>query len=155
MSLEEGMLKAAVAGAVVSLALVPRGRLPEMQFVILFVQMPCWVLGLSAVELGLLEYPYRELASANRTSFVFEYFVLPVACVHVYNYFPWRATAPVRGAYLWGIGLALTVFEAGLERYTRLIKYTGWEWYFTWVSVVFIFWLAVKTTRWFFSAADS
>ena len=67
----EGMfLTATVLVSLLSLAITPKNKLLQLQFIVLFVQLPTWLLGLAAVELGLLEYPYRELASVNRTSFI-------------------------------------------------------------------------------------
>jgi hypothetical protein len=151
MNLEDIILTASIVVSLISLTLTPRSKVLQMQFIILFVQLPTWLLGLASVEMGLLEYPYRELASVNRTSFIFEYFVLPVLCVHVNNHYPWRASALAKATYLAGIGLLLTGWEVVLERYTMVIKYTGWEWYWTWISVVFIFWLTQKMVAWFFS----
>lgn len=150
MNLESIFLAASVAVSLLSLLLTPRDKLIQMQFVILFVQLPAWLLGLSVVELGLLEYPYRELASVNRTSFIFEYLVLPVLCAHVNSHYPWRASALARAAYFAGIALLLTGSEFVLERHTLLIKYTGWDWYWTWISVIFIFWLTQRMVEWFF-----
>lgn len=150
MNLEAMVLTAAVVVSLISLALTPRNKRLEMQFIILFVQLPTWLLGLATVELGLLEYPYRELASVNRTSFIFEYIILPVLCVHVNNHYPWRASTLVKAAYLAGISLIMTGGEVFMERYTMLIKYTGWEWYWTWITVTIIFWLTQKTVAWFF-----
>ena len=150
MNLESIILTTAVVVALISLAFTPRNKVLQMQFIISFIQLPTWLLGLSVVEMGLLEYPYRELASVNRTSFIFEYLVLPVVCVHLNNHYPWRASALAKAVYLASISLLLTGGEFVLERYTMLIKYTGWEWYWTWTSVIFIFWLNQKTVAWFF-----
>lgn len=149
-NLEGIILTATVLVSLLSLAFIPKYKTLQMQFVILFVQLPTWLLGLLVVELGLLEYPYRELASVNRTSFIFEYVILPVLCVHVNNYYPWRASTLAKAAYLVSIGLIMIGGEVILERYTMLIKYTGWEWYWTWISVVFIFYLTQKAVAWFF-----
>ena len=67
------------------------------------------------------------------------------------NYYPWRVSTPVKAAYLASIGLIVTGAEVVLERHTMLIKYTGWQWYWTWISVVFIFWLTQRMVAWFFS----
>ena len=151
MNFEGMLLTASVLVSLLSLAITPKNKLLQLQFIVLFVQLPTWLLGLAAVELGLLEYPYRELASVNRTSFIFEYVILPVLCVHVNNYYPRRVSTLVKAAYLASIGLIVTGVEVVLERHTMLIKYTGWQWYWTWISVVFIFWLTQRTVAWFFS----
>lgn len=150
MKFEGIVLTGAVLSSLLSLALVPKIKRLEMQFIILFVQLPTWLLGLSVVELGLLEYPYRELASVNRTSFIFEYIVLPILCVHVNNYYPWSAGIAYKTAYLGGTALILTGVEVVLERHTLLISYTGWQWHWTWLSLTFVFWLTQKAVAWFF-----
>lgn len=155
MKLEGMLLTAAVMVSFISLAFTPKNKLLQLQFVLLFVQLPTWLLGLSAVQMGLLEYPYRELASVNRTSFIFEYIILPVLCAHVNNHYPWRASSLTKAVYLASIGLLMTGVEVVLERYTILIRYTGWEWYWSWITVVFIFWLTQKTVAWFFAPVNN
>lgn len=150
MILESKILATAVVVTLLSLAFVPKDKRLSMQFIILFVQFPTWILGLSAVELGLLEYPVRELATVNRTSFIFEYIVLPILCVHVNNYYPWQASGLVKTVYLTGISLLVTGIEVLLKQFTMLIKYSGWQWYWTFISITLIFWLNQKIVKWFF-----
>jgi hypothetical protein len=141
--------------SVISLFTVPKNKRHQAQFVFLFIQLPIWVLGLSAVELGLLEYPYRELSTINRTSFIFEYLVLPILCIHFNARYPEHAGKIKKLVYYAGVSLALTCFEALLEKYTLVITYTGWEWYWTFFSVSFILWLSRITTLWFFKDVDN
>lgn len=150
MTLEGKILATAVVVSLLSLAFTPKNKRLELQFIILFVQLPTWILGLSAVELGLLEYPARELATVNRTSFIFEYMVLPILCVHVNNYYPWQAARLVKAMYFTGISLLITGIEVFLEQYTLLIKYSGWQWYWTFISITLVFWLNQKMVKWFF-----
>lgn len=150
MKLEAVILSCIVPLSLLSLLFVPKTKRLEMQFVIFFVQLPTWLLGLSVVELGWIEYPYRELATVNRTSFIFEYVFLPILCVHVNNYYPRRAATVAQVLYLGGIALIMTGIEILLERHTMLIKYSGWQWYWTWASVTLVFWLTQKTVVWFF-----
>ena len=76
------------ATTVVSLCFVPRQKALQAHFVFLFGGLPTWVLGLSVVQLNWIEYPSREFDTVNRTSFLFEYFVLPVICVLFNAFFP-------------------------------------------------------------------
>lgn len=154
MNLENIILSGSAFSALLSLYFVPRNKILETQFIIIFVQLPTWLLGLSAVELGLLQYPYRELASVNRTSFLFEYFIFPVICAHFSNYYPERASVIVRMAYLAGTSLALTGVEVLLEHHTLLIKYTGWHWYWTLLSVGLILGLTKRIVQWFFFQSE-
>jgi hypothetical protein len=151
MKLEAAMLITVSIISVSSLKFVSKNMLFQGHFIFLFTQFPTWVLGLTAVQLGLIEYPYRELSTVNRTSFIFEYLVLPILCIHFYVHFPERSSKIVKCMYYIGITLAFTVTEYYLEKYTLLIKYTGWQIYWTFMSVCFIFWLSRKTTLWFFN----
>jgi hypothetical protein len=147
---ESVLLIATTIISVLSLILVPRTKLFQAQFIFLFVSLPTWILGLSAVQLGLIEYPYRELFKVNRTSFIFEYLVLPIMSIHFIIHFPERSSKSVKCIYYFGTTLVFTIIECFLEKYTLLLKYTGWQIHWTFISVCFIFWLSRKTTTWFF-----
>jgi hypothetical protein len=150
MKLEAVVLTATTLIALSSIAFIPRGKWLQAQFVFLFVQFLTWISGLCVVELRLLEYPYRELSSINRTSLVFEYLVLPLLSVHLNARFPNGATRPVKIGLYAGITSVLTAVEYLLERYTEVIKYSGWEWYWTFSSVWLVLWLSRVATTWFF-----
>jgi hypothetical protein len=45
----------------------------------------------------------------------------------------------------------LTGVEVVLEKFTDVIKYTGWKWYMTFLSVWFVLWLSRITTSWYFN----
>lgn len=152
MMLEPAILIFTPMIAILSIIFVPAAKRFQAQFVLLFVQLPTWLLGLCAVQMHLLEYPYREFSKVNRTSFIFEYLVLPILCIHFNAHFPNRATRLKKLGFYAGISLTLTGVEFLLERYTALIKYTGWQWYWTFLSVCLILWLSRITTLWFFKA---
>jgi hypothetical protein len=150
MSLEKIMLAAAALVFILSLFLIPKAKRHQAQFVFLFIQLPTWVLGLVAVETGLLRYPVHELPRANSTSFVFEYLILPIYCIHFNARFPEKSST-VKKLFFYGAATgALTGIEVIVERHTEIITYTGWKWYFTFFSVMFILWLSRAVTGWFF-----
>ncbi len=150
MILEWSVLYISSIIAIFSIFYIPKNKRLQAQFLFLFIQFPTWMLGLSAVELHLLEYPYRELSKINRTSFIFEYLILPVLCIHFNAHFPKHATKLVKVGLYIGTSLSLTVVEIFLERYTDVIKYTGWDWYWTFLSVLFILWLSRIASLYFF-----
>lgn len=135
---------------ILSLIFIPKHARFTAQFIFMFVQSPAWILGLVAVQLGLIEYPYRELSAVNRTSFIFEYLVLPIMCIHFNVHFPKYSSKMVKSMYYIGITLVFTIIEYYFEKYTLILKYTGWHISWTFISVVFIFWLSRKSTLWFF-----
>jgi hypothetical protein len=136
--------------AISSIAFSPRHKWLQAHFVFLFVQFLTWISGLCVVELRLLEYPYIILGRINRTSFVFEYLILPLVSVHLNSRFPHRATGLMKLGLYGGITSILTAVEYLLERYTEVIKYTGWEWYWTFISVWLVLWLSRAASEWFF-----
>jgi hypothetical protein len=150
MKLEGMMLVSAPTISILSLIFVPKNKIFKAQFIFIFLNLPAWILGLTAVQLGLLKYPYRELSTANRTSFIFEYLVLPIIAIHFNARYPERSSIFVKIMYYVGITLCFTVIEYFVERYTLILTYTGWQLYWTFVSVGFIFWLSRKATHWFF-----
>jgi hypothetical protein len=150
MKLESSCINRLFIDCISSIAFIPRGKWLQAQFVFLFVQFLTWISGFCVVELRLLEYPYRELSRINRTSFVFEYLLLPLLCVHLNARFPNRAARPVKIGLYAGITSVLTAVEFLLERYTDVIKYIGWEWYWTFISVWLVLWLSRTATGWFF-----
>lgn len=150
MKLEAGILIVVPIITVLSLIFMPKNKLLQAQFIFLFVHFSSWILGLSAVQLALIEYPYRELSTVNRTSFIFEFLVLPIMCIHFNVHFPERSSKAVKCMYYFGITLVFTIIEYFMEKYTLILKYTGWQLYWTFISVCFIFWLSRKTSQWFF-----
>jgi hypothetical protein len=155
MKIEPILLIAATVIFLMSIFFVPKANRLQAQFIFLFIQFPTWILGLIAVESGLLEYPVHELSRANSTSFVFEYMILPIYCVHFNARFPSGALKFMKLLYYCGASLFLTFVEVIVERYTQIIHYTGWHWYFTFFSVLFILWLSRLMVKWFFKDIES
>lgn len=148
--IEAVLLIAVPAIAVLSLFLVPKKKLLQAQFIFAFVGLPSWILGLTVVQLGLIEYPYRELSTVNRTSFIFEYLVLPILAIHFNTRFPKHSSKAIKIIYYFGTTLVFTIIEHFTEKYTLILKYTGWKEHWTFIGMCFIFWLSRKGTQWFF-----
>lgn len=150
MKIETILLISAPVFCILSLLFVPKANRLQAQFIFLFIQFPIWLLGLVAVELRLLEYPVHELSRANSTSFIFEYLILPIYCIHFNVHYPQYATRLKKILFYCGASLLLTGVEVVVEKYTDIIEYTGWQWYITFLTVLFILWLSRITTLWFF-----
>lgn len=148
--MEKNILVISAIIAIVSLVFTPKEKKLQSHFIFLFSPIPVWILGLSVVELGLLEYPVRELSDINRTSFIFEYLILPVVCIFFNAYYPSSSTRKIQIAYYLAFSSTLTLLESLLEKYTMLIKYTGWKWYFSLISMCIVFCLTRIVTNWFF-----
>jgi hypothetical protein len=150
MKIEAIILIAVPIISILSLKFVPKKKAFQAQFIFSFVEFITWILGLTVVQLGLIEYPYRELSTVNRTSFIFEYLVLPIMCIHFNVRYPRHSSKAIGLMYYLGITLTFTMMEYFMEKYTSILDYTGWHLYWTFISVCFIFWLSRKSTQWFF-----
>ncbi|WP_395947785.1 CBO0543 family protein [Bacillus sp. X1(2014)] len=103
-----------------------------------------------AVGLNLLEYPVRELAKVNGTSFLYEFFLFPVVTIFFCIYYPQTSKRWKKFIYISAFSTGLTIPEVIIVQYTNLIKYLKWEWYYTWTSVYATLFLAWVFYKWYF-----
>jgi hypothetical protein len=134
-----------VTGILLFAFFVPRAKYREALISILVMQMPTWVLGLIAVQLGMVQYPRRFLADATGASFTYEFLALPIVSA-IYNlHYPVHRRRSFRLAYLLAFPAVLTVVEAVIKNYTDLVRYIHWNWACTWLSVMLtlhgVYWL--------------
>jgi hypothetical protein len=134
----------------VSLWFIPKHKYFEASFIFLFAQLQTWIFGLLVVEFGLIEYPVRELSKANSTSFTFEYFIMPIMCIFFILYFPDTKKIPSKMLFYIEFLLPFTIIEVIVERYTLILKYIQWHWYFTFISMLIVFYIVRVGYKWFF-----
>ena len=134
---------------------VPLNRIREAQLVFFFKQFLTWFFGLAVVEARLLEYPVRFFSYASRASFTFEYVVYPSICALFNLHFPQNKSITRKVLYYIYYSSTITIIEVILEVYTDLIKYTGWTWYYTWITLTLTFFASRKYYLWFFRKTNS
>lgn len=132
------------------LKFVPRYKIREANQIFLFKQFLTWILGLAVAEYKLIEYPVRFFAYATRASFTFEYLVYPAICVLFNLHYPERKSPANQLLYYVIYSSAIAITEAVLERYTNVIVYINWHWYYTWISIFATFFISRLYYRWFF-----
>ncbi|SDD48810.1 hypothetical protein SAMN02799630_03763 [Paenibacillus sp. UNCCL117] len=135
-TLERWLLIAVYVISAAALLKIHRTQPRKVQAVFLFQQCSSWILGLLVVEAGLLDYPIREFRVATRTSFAFEFLVFPVIACYVNMYYPRQARPLLKFGYFAAYASGGTILEYLIEKYTELITYTGWAWYWTFLSVM-------------------
>lgn len=148
--MEVTILYSVWALTIFSLIYIPKNRLTEATIMFFFQQLLTWFLGLVTVEWHLLDYPVREFASVNKTSFTFEFLVFPVITVFYIMYYPMQRGILAKILYTSGVTTAILIPEIIVEKYTDLIEYIHWAWYVSWLSVYASFCLARIFHRWFF-----
>ncbi len=134
----------------ISIWFIPKEKRAQASVIFLITQLFTWILGLLVVEFGWLEYPVRELAKANATSFSFEYFTFPIITVFLVLHYPDHKPIKMKLFYIFAFSSGLTVFEYFVEKYTRIIDYHSWKLYWTWISVTILFYVVMRIYRWFF-----
>ena len=152
MILENIILMTTIIIIIASLVLfIPKEKVRDACLIFLFKESITWIIGLYVVQKGWIEYPIRLVfEKATSTSFVFEFLVYPAICVFFNLNYPQKSTPFVKVMYYCLIVSAITAFEAFLESHTLLIKYTGWTWYWTWLTLFATFYASRKFYLWFF-----
>lgn len=134
----------------ISLAFIPKDKLRDASIIFLFQQFVTWFAGILAVGFNLLEYPVRELAKVNGTSFLYEFFQYPVITVFFCLFYPKTNSFWKKSLYISAYSTGLTLPEVIIEKYTNLISYIHWHWYYTWASVYATLFLAWIFYKWYF-----
>lgn len=148
-----------VLGWLITIALlilfIPKDKIRHAIVILLFKQFITWILGLTAVELKLLEYPIRSFPYAIRSSFDFEYFIFPAVCVIFNLHYPKEKNVFAQFMHYVYYCSCLTIIEIILENTTNVINYLHWAWYITWISLCLTFYVSRKFYLWFFKLNHS
>ncbi|WP_301171892.1 CBO0543 family protein [Brevibacillus nitrificans] len=129
--------------------MTPRNKIREAYVIFSFKQILTWLIGFLVVEYQLLEYPVREFPYAARNSFSFEYFIYPAICVVFNLKFPENKGIIKKTLWYLFFPSWMTVLEILLEKYTDLIRYIAWHWYWSWVTLLATFFLSRLFYLWF------
>lgn len=148
--LERSLLTIEGIACLVSVCFISRKHAAKASFIFLLTQFFSWILGLVVVEFGWIEYPVRELAKANATSFLFEYFLLPIIAVFFVLYYPFSKPLKIKILYYAAIISSFTLIEYFVEKYTLIIKYNTWKWYWTFISETLVFYMVMVIYKWFY-----
>lgn len=130
------LISAWVVTILLLILFTPRDKIREAHVLFMFKQVLTWLTGLIIVESHLIEYPVREFQTATATSFSFEYFIYPAVCIIFVLRFPFRKSIWLKIGWFALFPTAITIVEVLIERYTNLIKYISWTWYWSWLSML-------------------
>ncbi|MEQ2466044.1 CBO0543 family protein [Niallia hominis] len=133
------------------LVFVPRNKIREAQLSFLFKQVLTWIFGLLVVEKNLISYPSRLFfKKANKSSFTFEYFVYPALCSFFNLYYPEKRSTFYKFCYYLLFSGIITGFEVVGCKYTNLIKYKNWKWYWSFITMWVTYYISLIYYRWYF-----
>ncbi|MBP2239905.1 hypothetical protein J2Z40_000458 [Cytobacillus eiseniae] len=130
---------------------VPKNRIREASVSFLVKHIITWLFGLLVVERGLISYPSRLFfKKASKTSFTFEYFVYPALCSLFNLHYPEKRNYYIKTLYYAIHTSIIIVFEIYAVKYTKLIKYKKWSWYWSFSTIWLTYFVSRIFHRWFF-----
>ncbi|WP_280637197.1 CBO0543 family protein [Alkalihalobacillus sp. BA299] len=130
---------------------VPKQKVRQAFVSFLFHQVITWFFGLLVVEKGLIKYPYRYFFKhSNKSSFLFEYLIFPAIAVLFNLYFPKKSNKGRIILYYFLYTSIITSFEMIAVKYTKLIRYKKWAWYWSFVTIWTSYYLSHLFYKWFF-----
>lgn len=131
---------------------IPRNKVKQGLLAFLFKQIITWPVGLFVVERGLIKYPVRLLFNkTNKSSFSFEYYYYPAICAIFNTNYPQNKNLFIKFFYHICYSSILTLLEVILERYTDLITYVKWKWYWSFITMTITFYCSRLFYKWFFN----
>lgn len=151
LSTETILLLAMWAVGIAACLFVPRKARREGWIVFLACQAINWVSSLVEVRLGWIAFPVREFPHATDLGVTLEFFFYPLCCVFFYIGLP-RRTKWMQAAWLalWALGIAF--FDGLLARYSDLLEYGLFSWYWSALDFALVFALTAAYTRQFFKS---
>ncbi len=130
---------------------VPKDKIRQAQIPFLFKQATTWFFGLIVVEKNLIEYPYRPFFKKTyKASFCFEYFLYPVFSILFNLYYPEKRNIIVKALYNLFHTSLLVGSEVLIAKYTKLIRYKKWAWYWSFLTIWLSNYLSHAYYKWFF-----
>ncbi|WP_144555412.1 CBO0543 family protein [Bacillus sp. X1(2014)] len=143
-----------VSGVMAYMFLTPKNQYRKLLFSLLTCQSLLWLNSLIHVEFNLLAFPVREFPKATDLLITTEYFFYPLLCGFYIGYEPKRSYK-IRLIYLSVWISFLTVYDVILVKYTNLIEYVHYAWYFTWIDLFCIFAVTNWIHQWFFKNKEN
>lgn len=134
--------------------LTPKERVRDAHVIFLFTQVITLFAGHLVADLRLIEYPVRFFSYATRTNFSFEYFLFPAYNVFIILFYPENEKWFKKSIYYISFISCITIFEVICEKYTSIIKYDDWTWYWSWITLLLTSYLTLLYYRWFFKKRD-
>ncbi|MCD9021498.1 CBO0543 family protein [Cohnella silvisoli] len=138
-----------IASIIAVVLFIPKHKRREAIVVLLTCQAITWLNGILHVEFGLLAFPVREFPRATKLLFTSEYMMYPLMCAFYFIYEP-HSRKLLRLPYLVAWISGLTMVDVMIERYTNLIEYVNYFWYWTWIDFFLIFLLTNVYCKWYF-----
>lgn len=136
--------------SILSLLIFIRKRNIKSAFLaILVYQTFTWPAGLLLTYLHMLEYPVRLFPKAIDSSFLNGFIINPsIFCIY-YIHYPKKSKLAWRFLYTLLILTIPITIEFLNNKYTNLVKYKSWNWYFSLPLLLATYFISTKYSDWF------
>lgn len=149
------IVSAYILSAFMLFKFVPKDKVRHATVIFLFKQVITWLFGLLVVEKKLIDYPYRMFFKRTyKASFCFEYFFYPVFSVLFNLYYPEKRNIVIKSLYNFLHTSLITSLEILIVKYTKLIRYKKWTWYWSFITIFYANYLSHVFYKWFFKEID-
>lgn len=138
-----------VTASIAVILFIPRGRWAEAIFVYMLSNSLTWINALIHLQYGLISFPVREFPKATDLSSTLDYFGYPLVIVFYFLYEP-NKNWSIRLLYLSAWITCLVLFDLTLVKFTNLVKYQVYHWYWTWIDFFVVFFIIRMISKWFF-----
>ncbi|MFB5193661.1 CBO0543 family protein [Neobacillus sp. KR4-4] len=138
-----------VIGIFTYIFFTPKKRYRKVAVTALICQSLLWLNSLVHVEFDLIAFPVREFPKATDLLITTEYFFYPLLCGFYLAYEP-KHSLRIRLIYLCSWISIITLYDFILVKFTNLIEYVHYAWYFTWIDFFCIFAVTNFVYQWFF-----
>ncbi|GFZ32978.1 hypothetical protein CSC2_35040 [Clostridium zeae] len=140
-----------IGGSILSVLIFIRKKdIKKAFFATLLAQTFTWPMGLLFTQLNRIAYPVRLFPKAVSSSFLNGYIMNPIIFAIYYTHFPINLNVIYRCLYTLFISMIPTLIELCENKYTNLIKYKSWHWYYTWLLILITYFILRKYLDWFF-----
>lgn len=138
-----------VIGILSFLIITPKDRKRRFLLAFLICQALTWLIALLLVKYNRISYPVREFPKATDIQVTLNYLFYPLIC-GFYIIFEPKRNYWVRILYLslWVSGLVLSIVM--IEKYTNLITFVHYAWYWSWLNFFCLFTVSNLLYQWFF-----
>lgn len=151
-TVEKGIsISSTIVTILLLILLIPKNKIRQALIPFLFHQVLTWFFGLIVVEKGLIRYPFRYYFSrSNKSSFIFEYLIFPAFAVFFNLFYPVKRSLLMKNIHYLFFTSIITFFETIAVKYTKLIEYKKWTWYWSFITIWISYFITNLFYRWYF-----
>ncbi|MDL4842520.1 CBO0543 family protein [Aquibacillus rhizosphaerae] len=138
-----------IIGVALFITFTPKHKKRRLILAFLICQAFTWLSDLLLLNFNLIAFPVREFPSATDMLVTTDYFLYPLLCGFYIIYEPEQRLF-VRFIYLSACISTLVFIDIMISKFTDLIEYLNYDWYWTWLLFLCIFAITNIIYQWFF-----